>query len=56
MVFKDLRGYLGELEGRGELVRLSEPVSVDLELPALLRNMMYRGGPALLIERTKEGT
>jgi 4-hydroxy-3-polyprenylbenzoate decarboxylase len=56
MVFKDLRGYLGELEGRGELVRLSEPVSVDLELPALLRNIMYRGGPALLIERTKEGT
>lgn len=56
MVFKGLRDYLSELERRGELIRVSEPMSVELELPAFLRNLMYRNGPAVIIERIKEGT
>lgn len=44
------------LEAEGELIRVNEPISVELELPALLRGLMYRGGPAVMIERTRENT
>ncbi|MGC8571045.1 MAG: UbiD family decarboxylase [Caldivirga sp.] len=56
MVFNDLRSYLRALEAEGELIRVNEPISVELELPALLRGLMYRGGPAVMIERTRENT
>ncbi|BDR91557.1 UbiD family decarboxylase [Vulcanisaeta souniana] len=56
MVIKDLRAFIKVLEERNELIRIDEPLSVDLEVAALLRELMYRGGPAVIIERTKEGT
>ncbi len=56
MVIKDLRTFIKVLEGRNELVRVGEPLSVDLEVAALLRELMYRGGPAVIIERTRENT
>lgn len=56
VVIKDLRAFIKVLEERNELIRIDEPLSVDLEVAALLRELMYRGGPAVIIERTKEGT
>ena len=56
MATKDLRAFIKVLEERNELIRVNEPLSVDLEVAALLRELMYRGGPAVIIERTKEGT
>ena len=56
MVIKDLREYLDRLRSKGELVELNEEVSVDLELAALLRELMRSGGPAVVIRRIKEKT
>jgi 4-hydroxy-3-polyprenylbenzoate decarboxylase len=49
----DLRAFLGILEARGELVRVREPVSVDLEISAVTDRVSKSpgGGPALLFER-----
>ncbi|WP_367834218.1 UbiD family decarboxylase domain-containing protein [Vulcanisaeta sp. JCM 16159] len=56
MAIKDLRTFIRALEERRDLIRISEPLSVDLEVAALLRELMYRGGPAVIIERTRENT
>ncbi|ADY02433.1 UbiD family decarboxylase [Vulcanisaeta moutnovskia 768-28] len=56
MAIKDLRSFIKVLEDRNELIRISELLSVDLEVAALLRELMYRGGPAVIIERTRENT
>jgi 4-hydroxy-3-polyprenylbenzoate decarboxylase len=50
---QDLRAYLGVLEERRELVRVREPVSVDLEICAITDRVSKSrgGGPALLFER-----
>ena len=47
----DLRGFLDYLEARGELVRVTEPVSPDQEMTVLADRVLRAGGPALLIER-----
>jgi len=39
----DLREYMDELRKRNELVEVDEPISLDLELPAIARKLMYRG-------------
>ncbi len=46
---EDLRGFLEELERRGELKKVKAPVSVELEVAEILRRVA-RGGPALLFE------
>ncbi len=46
---EDLRGFLRELENRGELRRVKARVSVELEIAEILRRVA-RGGPALLFE------
>ncbi len=51
-----MRAFIKVLEERNELTRVNEPLSIDLEVAALLRELMYRGGPAVIIERTREGT
>ncbi|MGC9104969.1 MAG: UbiD family decarboxylase [Thermoprotei archaeon] len=56
MPFKDLREFLGRLEEKGELVRLKEEVSLDLEMAAILRKLTYSKGPVVIFERIKEGT
>jgi 2,5-furandicarboxylate decarboxylase 1 len=50
-VDQSLRGFLDELERRGELRRISEPVSARLELSALLS--AGDAGPALLFEQVE---
>ncbi len=46
---EDLRGFLEELDRRGELRKVKAPVSVELEVAEILRRVA-RGGPALLFE------
>ncbi len=56
MAYGDLRSFLEGLRSRGQLVEVDEPVSVDLELPAVLRRLMYSGGPAAIFRNIREGT
>ena len=51
MNFLSLQEFLFYLEEKGELIRLKEPISTNLELTELGRRMIERGGPALLIEQ-----
>ncbi|WP_069806735.1 UbiD family decarboxylase [Vulcanisaeta thermophila] len=55
-MFRDIREFMGELRSRGWLVDVDEELSVDLEIPALLRELGYRRGPAVIIRRVREGT
>jgi 4-hydroxy-3-polyprenylbenzoate decarboxylase len=49
----DLRGYVGWLKERKELVEVEDPLSPVLEIPSLLRRVMYSGGPALLFKSVR---
>ncbi|MFN7106416.1 MAG: menaquinone biosynthesis decarboxylase, partial [Pyrobaculum sp.] len=49
-MFSDLREFLEALEERGQLARVGNPLSPDLEIPEVLRQVMYRRGPAVLFE------
>jgi 4-hydroxy-3-polyprenylbenzoate decarboxylase len=51
--FQSLGAFLSHLESAGELVRISRPVSVDLEIAEIADRTMKLpgGGPALLFER-----
>jgi 4-hydroxy-3-polyprenylbenzoate decarboxylase len=52
---QDLRAFLGLLEQRRELVRVREPVSVELEISAITDRVSKSpgGGPALLFENPR---
>ena len=50
---RSLRDYLALLEERGELRRISTPLSPVLEIPAVLRHVMRVRGPALLFTNVK---
>jgi 4-hydroxy-3-polyprenylbenzoate decarboxylase len=49
MKYRDLRGFMDGLERLGELQRVDEPVSVNLEMTALADQVLRAGGPALLL-------
>ncbi|WP_319568603.1 UbiD family decarboxylase [Cohaesibacter marisflavi] len=49
-VFTDLRDFIKFCEEQGELIRISEPVSMKLQATELQRRVMTKSGPALLIE------
>jgi 4-hydroxy-3-polyprenylbenzoate decarboxylase len=51
MGYPDLRGFIAELEQRGDLQRVSVPVSPHLEMTALCDRVLRAGGPALLFEQ-----
>jgi len=48
--FSDLRAFIRELEERGELKRISRPVSSVLEVTEISDRVLRAGGPALLFE------
>ena len=50
MKFDDLRQFISFLEKRGELKRISAPVSAELEITEITDRMVKSGGPALLFE------
>ncbi|MGC8994394.1 MAG: UbiD family decarboxylase [Pyrobaculum sp.] len=52
-MFSDLREFLEALEERGWLRRVSEPLSPELEIPEVLRGVMYGRGPAVLFESVR---
>jgi 4-hydroxy-3-polyprenylbenzoate decarboxylase len=49
--YTDLRGFLAQLEARGELKRISAEVSPRLEMTEVCDRVLRAGGPALLFER-----
>ena len=50
MKFKNLREFIAFLEDKGELRRISVPVSWELEITEIADRMVKQGGPALLFE------
>ena len=51
MAFSDLREFCDLLEKRGELVRVSRPVSTVLEMTEIQTRVIAEGGPAILFEK-----
>ena len=51
--FRDLREYIAFLEARGDLRRVSTPVSAHLEITEITDRMVKSGGPALLFENVE---
>ena len=50
---RDLRGFLKQLEQRGQLRRISAAVNPELEIAEISNRMLQAGGPALLFEQVK---
>lgn len=53
MKYKDLRDFIHQLEAKGELVRVSQPIDTDLEMTEIADRTLRAGGPALLFENPK---
>jgi len=53
MAFYDLREFIALLEKRGQLRRISAPVSADLEITEITDRVSKAGGPALLFENVR---
>ncbi len=51
MAYDGMAEFVSALEGRGELVRVRQPVSPVLEVSAIADRVMKAGGPALLFEQ-----
>jgi 4-hydroxy-3-polyprenylbenzoate decarboxylase len=49
--YTDLRGFLGQLEAKGELRRVAAEVSPRLEMTEICDRVLRAGGPALLFEK-----
>lgn len=50
MSYNSLRDFLNKLEGEGELLRVSEPVSSVLELTEIQTRLLAEKGPAVIFE------
>ncbi|WND01779.1 UbiD family decarboxylase [Temperatibacter marinus] len=50
MAYNSLRDFMDELEADGDLVRISHPVSTELEMTEIQTRVLHAGGPALLFE------
>ncbi len=53
MKYKDLRDFVGQLEAQGELKRIAQPVSPNLEMTEICDRTLRREGPALMFENAK---
>ena len=53
MTFKDIREFIIFLEGKGELKRITTPVSCELEIAEICDRVVKSGGPALLFENVE---
>lgn len=51
MAFPDIQSFMRLLEQRGELLRVSVPVSSELEITEISDRLVKRGGPAVLFEQ-----
>ncbi|NJP09537.1 MAG: UbiD family decarboxylase [Leptolyngbyaceae cyanobacterium RU_5_1] len=50
---RDLRGFIKQLEQRGQLQRIQALVDPDLEIAEISNRMLQQGGPGLLFEKVK---
>ncbi len=50
MKYKDLRDFIAQLEAQGELKRIGQPISPNLEMTEVCDRTLRREGPALLFE------
>ena len=50
MTYKSLRDFITALEDKGDLVRVTTPVSTNLEMTEIGTRVLGEGGPALLFE------
>ncbi|MCP4765129.1 MAG: 3-octaprenyl-4-hydroxybenzoate decarboxylase, partial [Gammaproteobacteria bacterium] len=50
MEYRDLRDFIDQLEAQGDLKRISQQVSPDLEITEISDRVLRAGGPALLFE------
>jgi 4-hydroxy-3-polyprenylbenzoate decarboxylase len=50
---RDLRGFIQQLEERGQLRRITAPVDPELEIAEISNRMLTVGGPGLLFENVK---
>ena len=50
MAYNSLRDFLEKLEANGDLIRVSEPVSTNLEMTEIQTRLLAEGGPAVLFE------
>ena len=55
MTFDTLQDFVTLLEQKGELIRIKEPVSTNLEMTEIGRRMVEKGGPAVLLENVLIG-
>ena len=53
MAYSDLRDFILRLEREGELVRIKERISRDLEITEIADRTVKSGGPALLFENVE---
>jgi len=53
VAYKDLQHYISVLDSRGELVRVKEEVSPDLEAAEIADRLVKSKGPAVLFENVK---
>src|SRR5262245_811153 len=51
MQYKDLRDFISQLEQRGDLRRVTAPVSPNLEMTEICDRLLRANGPAVLFER-----
>jgi 4-hydroxy-3-polyprenylbenzoate decarboxylase len=49
-MYQDLQGFVRLLEQRGQLVRVTAPVSHELEITEIADRLMKSGGPAVIFE------
>jgi 4-hydroxy-3-polyprenylbenzoate decarboxylase len=52
-MYRNLKAFIEDLERRGELLRVREEVSCELEITEIADRMVKMGGPALLFERVE---
>ncbi len=53
MIYKDLRDFIDDLEARGELKRIAQPIDPHLEMTEICDRTLRAKGPALLFENPK---
>lgn len=53
MKYQDLRDFIAQLEAKGELKRITQPIDPYLEMTEIADRTLKLGGPALLFENVK---
>jgi 4-hydroxy-3-polyprenylbenzoate decarboxylase len=55
MRYQDLRDFIGQLERRGQLKRITQAISPRLEMTEIADRVLRKQGPALLFEQPRDG-